>query len=960
MMSGKKAVSRPLFMATASAFVLAAAMGQGVAQAQDSEGTVEEIVVTGSRIVRSGFTAPTPVTVVGADRIEKLGVTNVGDALANLPAFRNTAGPNTSNIQPANAGFRQADLRGIQPQRTLVLVDGHRFVPTTQQGTIDLNLIPTLLLQRAEVVTGGASAQYGSDAVAGVVNLILNRRFEGVSGQIQYGQTQRGDGRNYQASLALGRGFAEGRGHIVVAGEMERSDGLGSCYTRDWCAQEYQNVTNNGGLAGFPFNNIVPRSHNVTAVVGGLITSGPLAGTAFNPDGTTRAFQYGQRLPGNSTFMIGGEGDNGFIGAPLLVVPVQRHVAYSHGEYDFTPNIKGFVDLSYGHVKATGRGAQTRDTGNIAIRGDNAFLSTALRNQLTAAGVNLQPGVTAFNLGRMGDDLGYTYNRTTTNVYRAMFGLEGKFLDNWSWNLTYQYGRNNYYQEAKNNRLTQNFNRAVDAVVDPASGAIVCRDTLSTNATTRAAAQGCQPLNLFGVNRYSTGAQSYAFGNAYLNSVYTQHVVDGSIQGDVFNTWAGPVSVSAGFEHRASTINSVPDPISASTPGVNNFYVFNPSATSGDINVTEGYFETVVPLAKDMTLAKNLEFNGAVRRTHYNTTGDVTTWKVGGSYEPVDWLRFRLTRSRDIRAPNYAELYGPITSGSTTVNGQLATQQSGGNPNLQNEIGDTLTAGFAFRPSGGALEGFRVSVDAYRIKLKGAIAQFGGQNIADRCRAALLGNAANSAYCQLITYTTAPTATSLGVVNTVRNLFLNLNQLETSGVDIEADYVLPLSKFGTSGSLTFRALATYLRTLKTTDATGNTIDRAGQLGAPPSGATGLPRWQLNGLVTYDRGPLSMTVETRYISGGLYDVTFIGPDQAGYSPTLANSINNNNVKSTVLVNLNAQYDLPDWAGSKVQVFGGINNLFDKDPVVNPSNQGSGNMAFSDPFGRAFKLGFRLRQ
>ncbi|MEO6340777.1 MAG: TonB-dependent receptor, partial [Caulobacteraceae bacterium] len=573
--------------------------------------------------------------------------------------------------------------------------------------------------------------------------------------------------------------------------------------------------------------------------------------------------------------------------------------------------------------------------------------------------------VNAFSFGRMEDDLGYTYNKTTTNVYRIMVGLEGKLFDNWSWNLSYQYGHDKYYQEARNNRITANFNRAVDAVVDPSNGAIVCRDTLSTVAATKAAAQGCQPLNLFGLNRFSTAAQGYVYGTAWIRSEYSQHVVDGSVQGDVFNTWAGPVSVSAGFEHRESKIASVADPISAPvsatggfTPG--GFYVFNPSPTSGEINVTEGYLETVIPLAKDMFLAKNLEFNGAVRRTHYNTTGDVTTWKVGGTYEPVDWLRFRVTKSRDIRAPNYNELYGPLVTGFATVNGQLATQISGGNANLQNEIGDTITGGFVFKPQVSWLEGFRASVDVYSIKLAGAIATFGGQNIADRCRAALLGNAANSSYCQLVTYTTAPTATSVGVVGTVRNTFLNLNKLETSGVDIEADYLLPLSKFGAPGSLTFRALATYLRTLKTTDATGNTIDRAGQLGAPPSGSTGLPRWQLNGLVTYDNGPLSLTVETRYISGGLYEVTYIGPDQAGYSPTLANSINNNNIKSSVYVNLNVQYDLPDWAGRKVQIFGGINNLFDKDPVVNPSNQGSGNMAFSDPYGRAFKIGFRLRQ
>lgn len=967
-----RAKVRPAIMATASLAAIAAAHGTAYAQAasetpSDAGAAVEEVVVTGSRIVRSGFTAPTPVTVVGAERLEKLGITNVGDALATLPAFRNTSGPQTSNISPANAGFRIADLRGLGTPRTLVLVDGRRFVPSTQQGTVDLNLIPSLLLERAEVVTGGASAQYGSDAVAGVVNLILNKRLTGVIGQVQYGQSQQNDNRTYQASLAGGTDFAGGRGHIIIGGEAERDDGVGDCYTRDWCAQEYQDVTNNGGTPGFPAHNIVAQTHNVTAVPGGIITSGPLAGQVFNPDGSTRPFQYGTRLAGNTTFMIGGEGNNGFIGAPLLVVPVQRYTAYTHADYDLTSNIKAFFEGSYGHVKVTGRGAQTRDTGNIAIKGDNAFLPAATRNALVAAGVTLTPNVTAFNLGRMGDDLGYTANLTTTDVYRVVFGLDGKLFDNWTWNLSYQYGHDKYYQQAANDRITANFNRAVDAVVNPATGAIVCRDTLSTVAATAAAAQGCQPLNLFGANRYSTAAQAYVYGTAWINSTYQQHVVDGSIQGDLFRTWAGPVSASAGFEYRASKIDSVADPISAPpaagggfAPG--GFYVFNAQPTSGEINVTEGFLETVVPLAKDMPLAKNLEFNGAVRRTHYNTTGDVTTWKIGGTYEPFDWLRFRGTKSRDIRAPNYNELYGPLLTGFATVNGQLATQITGGNTALQNEIADTITGGVVFRPQVSWLEGFRASVDVYSIKVAGAIGTLGGQTIADRCRTALLAGAgAGGAYCSLITYTTAPTATSAGVVGTVRNVNLNLNQFKTSGVDIEADYILPLSKFSAPGSLTFRVLATYVHDYTTTDSAGVSIDRAGQTGQlASSGGPGVPKWQVNGTVTYDNGPLSLTMQSRFISKGVIDATFIGPDQPGYNINSPFSANINTVPSRIYFDLNAQYNLPDWAGRKVQVFGGVTNLFDKDPPVSPSNQGTSNLVMFDGIGRAFKIGFRLRQ
>ena len=266
---------------------------------------LEEITVTGSRIVRDGMTAPTPVTVVSAARLQDLATPNIGDVLNTLPSFRASTNPSTNNIQPREAGSVQADLRGLGPNRTLVLVDGHRFVPSTIEQTVDLNQIPSVLVQRAEVVTGGASAQYGSDAVAGVVNVLLNRKLQGVQAQLQYGRAEAGDGKDTVADLAAGTDFADRRGHLVGAVEYEDNRGEGNCYSRDWCAREYQDVTNPSTatvpkLAGYPANNILPNSHTVTAVAGGLIVSGPLKGTAFRPDGTPYAFQYGQVFPNNS------------------------------------------------------------------------------------------------------------------------------------------------------------------------------------------------------------------------------------------------------------------------------------------------------------------------------------------------------------------------------------------------------------------------------------------------------------------------------------------------------------------------------------------------------------------------------------------------------------------------------------------------------------------------------------
>ena len=209
-----------------------------LADEQQQPAALEEVTVTGSRIVRDGMTAPTPVTVVSPARIEDLGTTNVGAVLNTLPAFRASTNPQTNNIQPREAGTTQADLRGLGPNRTLVLVNGRRFIPSTIEGTVDLNQIPTLLLDRAEVVTGGASAQYGSDAVAGVVNLILKSKLQGVISQLQYGQSQARDDQDLLAGIAAGTGFAQDRGHVIAAIEYENNKGTGDCYTREWCARE--------------------------------------------------------------------------------------------------------------------------------------------------------------------------------------------------------------------------------------------------------------------------------------------------------------------------------------------------------------------------------------------------------------------------------------------------------------------------------------------------------------------------------------------------------------------------------------------------------------------------------------------------------------------------------------------------------------------------------------------------
>ena len=404
---------------------------------------LEEVTVTGTRIRQDGITAPTPVTVVDAARMQDLAATNIGNVLNSLPSFRPSANLQTSNIQPRAAGMIQADLRGLAPVRTLVLVNDRRFVPSTQEGTIDLNQVPTLLVERMEVVTGGASAQYGSDAVAGVVNIFTQTRMEGITGELQYGITEQGDGENLRAGMAGGRHSPAGAATSSARSRYEDNRGIGNCYTRDWCAEEWQVITNTGSsnpnapghkLIGYPATTSCQSAHRQRRA-GRLDTQRPLRGTAFNDNGTPRPFQYGLVFPNNPTFMQGGDGEgrNGFIGAPLMMIPTERYVGFGSLQYEFTDSLQGFAELSYGHTASQWPWRPDARLLRVRWQRDHdprrqPLPPRGVRTALQNAGLPLT-SATSFVLGRMGDDFGYTDNRNESDVMRVLAGLGGSFGD---------------------------------------------------------------------------------------------------------------------------------------------------------------------------------------------------------------------------------------------------------------------------------------------------------------------------------------------------------------------------------------------------------------------------------------------------------------------------------------------------------------------------------------------------
>lgn len=958
-MRKKDARARRVAAAAIPFILTAAAYAQAQEQAAGADNTLQEITVTGSRIQRpNGFSAPQPVTVVGADRLEQRAITNIGDALNELPSFRASTNPATQQNSNGSIGARVLDLRGLGAPRTLVLVDGKRFVASTSQGTIDTNLIPSILIDRVDIVTGGASAAYGSDAVAGVVNFALASKLDGMRSTVSYGESAAGDDENFGASIAGGLPFGDGRGHFVWAGEFSKEHGLGDCYTRSWCGSETLNLGNSpAGTGGRPANNITDNVHTATYSQDGVINSAsatfPLRGITFNPDGTTRPFQYGQ-LYGTSLvplFMKGGEGggENVFIAGYLLKAPVTRYIGYTKTTFDFTDSVTGGLDVSFGQVEGQSYGAQYRDSaGSLAnaqsfgpIRSGNPFIPASVQQTMTAN--NIQ----TFTLGRAFGDVGNALGESTTKTYRGVASLQGKFGDSsWKWDGYYQYGRNDVRLDVSNNISISRMRNAIDAVRNGA-GQIVCR--INADAITTNDDPACAPFNPFGRNRFSPEAKAYVTPSGFQSTAIRENVAAANSQGELFSLPAGAVQLAGGVEWRSQKLDGNADPLSKAV----DFYTLNGQALGGKIEVREGYLETNIPLLSDLPGAKSVELNGAGRRTHYSFsspssadhTVSVTTWKAGLMWEVIPELRFRGIKSRDIRAPNLFELFGPITSGGGGIidrqNGgvQLNPQQlSGSNTALVPEIADTWTAGLVFRPSG-FLEGLQLSADYYNIEIDKAIGTLGGQTVLDRC---FLGA---TEYCQYIT------RDANGTLVQIRNVLLNVNKQITKGIDVEAQYRFEM---GSAGNLDLRLLGTIVNDLITVDTAGPT-QRAGMTGWRAGTQPGMPDWSADLLTTWSRGPFSLTMHNKYIPSGLYNNALIGPNQAGYSITLTNSANTNEVSSAFYTDLSGQWQIND----AVAVFAAVNNVFDKDPPTAPSIAGNGNFILFDPIGRSYKVGMRAK-
>jgi len=919
-----------------------------------------EIVVTGSRL-GGGLSAPSPVAVIGAARLESRGLANVADALNEVPAFRASNTPASGELVPSAGyiGGRILDLRGLGSVRTLTLIDGKRFVPSTTQSTVDTNMIPSILLDRAEVVTGGASAQYGSDAVAGVANLILNHKLTGLRASAQTGITQYGDNHNSTIGLAAGADLSD-RIHVVVGGEYERSSGIGDCQARAFCRTEVLNFGRNPGFTGTPANNILGPIRPSTVPFNGVTVPPssaytgrdfpvlrPIDGITFGADGTPQRFQYGSSS--NNLYMLGGQGQgqNVYFKDLFFSSPLQRHAITANIDWAITPDVTFSVMGNYGHLSSDYSATVYRNTA-ITIQASNPFIPRSTNPALDIPTLLAQSGATSFQIGKGFTELGRPDIRTTNNVYRAVASLKGPLGPRFDWDAYYQYGRNEFRYDVSNHTVTARMTKALDAVRN-ASGQIVCRVNADADPTNDDPA--CVAFNPFG-QQSSQAARNYVTASGFQTANTTEHVASVNLRGRPIDLPAGPIRIAIGGEFRSDRVVGDADALSTSLA----FFSGNGSRISGRINVAEGYGEGEIPIFRGQSFANELSLNGAIRRTHYKRSSalfpsssvDVTTYKYGAVYEPIPAIRFRATKSRDIRAPNVSEMFGPITLASGILTdpargGQQVNPsiQSGSNPGLKPEKADTFTAGVVIKPTGGFLGRFRATIDYYDIKIRDAIATLGQQNIATRC---FQGDAAS---CSLITR--GPD----GSITRVSDVLQNVNKLINRGIDAEISYRQPL---GESDTLDLRLLTTYVKDFITVDSVGP-VDRAGQTGLRGGTPPGLPDLVVDGMVSWTHGGLTVNAHGRYINKGFYNAAFVGPEQDGYSQLAVNSSNTNSVPSRAYLDLLGSYKITNGTAREMTLFIGVDNVTNTMPPLNPGSHGTGNSIIFSPVGRTFKAGIR---
>lgn len=885
----------------AAPLVLGIALVSTPAFAQDAAAedaaTQSDIVVTGTRIARPDLEVTSPVTVVGAEEIAARQPNAAEDLLRDLPAVRPALGPAVNN---GSDGSSTVDLRGLNTpttasaQRTLVLLDGRRLVPFGLDGFTDLNTIPVGLIERVDVVTGGASTVYGADAVAGVVNFVTRRDFTGVDFSGNYRISERGDATQYRADLLLGANFEDGRGNVVLGlGYANRNPLLATKRKIAEVPISSVNGLYNGSTGAAP--SIFQSQLQSEALPGGLPTNG--FGAVIDP--TTGTFRAATQ---NDLY-------NTNLGTYFLT-PLERFNVYASGRYEITDNIEVYSTAMFARNKATLALASSGTFGNaFNLPLNNPYLPAGARSQLCAAnGISVADcnAAAANNTGtaqtvrvvpsRRFSEYGPRGNPIESTMFQVQTGLRGDITDTIKFDVSAQYGETSQNQQRINWGSASKVQQALLAYRN-AAGQAVCSNT----------ANGCVPLNLFGPEG-SISADQIAFIDldAQIRRLVQQGVVTGSISGDLFGLTSplasSPIAFSIGAEYRKLKAKATPDAPSQIQGEVLGTGARTPPDI-GQYNVKEIFGEIIIPLIEDSFIHK-ATIEAGIRYSDYSTTGTSTTWKAGGTIEPVEGFKFRGMYQVAVRSPNIQELYqspvqslsnltsdvcagptsrpdftpalralciatgapaGTIGGISQPSSGQINTTTSG-NPNLDVERAKTYTLGAVFQPS--FIPRFSVTVDYFNIKITDLISAPSQNDILNGCYSTALNPSQTpNAFCALISRN--PLTGSLNGAGETPGVILsssNLGRLSTAGVDLGVSYTLPLDELldSSSAKLRFGFNGTWLDYYRI-QATPNSINRecAGYYSTSCTNAR--PKWKWNARVGYNDGPLDVSLMWNHVS-----------------------------------------------------------------------------------------------
>jgi iron complex outermembrane receptor protein len=1037
------------------------ALSAGSAMAQEG---VEQVVVSSTRLQAAGFNAPTPTTVVTVADLQAQAKPSVFEALTSLPALQGSSGIqyNTGATSNGLIGLSALNIRGLSAVRTLTLLDSQRVVGSNYNGVVDISQMPQMLIQRVDIVTGGASASWGSDAVAGVVNFVTDKKYEGFKMDAQAGMSKYGDMGTVTFEAAAGTSFAGGRGHFEVSGEYSYNDGLLPRYpTSQSYGTQPENIGgrplfrlsgtigfggNGRAPAGQPDNLYVPLFQNPTNSNYGAISNGPKVTTAFDINGKPYKLQLAGTCFVNGSTVQNTIGGN-CVGTPSspgdqtthsfitgLVMPLTRGSLYSRVSYDLSPSTEIYATLLYSAARTQNTPAQGSNGKPLTIKCDNPYLLQTGLYPSTAACAADYPNGIGFNSNgeNIPVDQQLFFLRTTR---RFVVGGNGTFDflgKNWNWDSYFQHGESDSGLHIQNMLLVQS---PVDAVATAANGgkvvqnASLSRYAMASDAVFNSAGQvvcrntvaqsfGCVPFNPFGGTAINAASQAYIFnqnnpggttiGNSAVETV-RQEAFSFSVNGSPIEDWAGPVAVAAGYEYREEHYSQRGDPyaagISASTPATINEPCTDPAIDCGlsslgslgsysagnyhnavgTYHVNEVFVEVGVPLINDSFWGKaDLDLGG--RHARYSTAGDANTWKVGLTWDtPIPGIRLRALQSRDIRAPNLSELFAPVTGVNACIlnDATLATnnnhqqnclQINEGNKLLKPERSQTTSLGIVWQPD--FIPGFQMSIDYFRVAVKGVVSSLSPQNVEDLC---ILQN--NPLYCGQDTITTAngvnqslanpggPPDPNSGQtvpnqITAVHSKPFNAASLVTDGFDIEAGYQFDLQDYEVPGQFVLRSLASHVSKFIFDPGIAGVQrnqELAGNVGGSTSGQTytqsggTVMTWKLEETQSYQNDLWGINLTERWYADGTSqnkNSIICAPGTCPVGTFQSPTYNYDKVDAVLYLDVGLDWNVND----KTQLYTKIDNVTN---VLPPDTQ-SQTVANSvyDVVGRMYRIGVRF--